>query len=93
MIDGNSNIGKAAFVASQETQNIKHFVTDAKSSGLRWGGDWGNKTKLVNQFDPIHFDLEVDADGSEYAYKYFFNQRQVSLGHPVPTYAESTLAN
>lgn len=93
MIDGSSNIGKSAFVAGQETKNVKHFVSDAKSSGLRWGGDWGNKTNLVSKFDPIHFDLEVDADSDEYTYKYFFNQKQISQGHSVPTYAESTLAN
>jgi hypothetical protein len=82
MIDGPTNMGKAAFIAGTETLNAKNFIEAAKASGLRWGGNFAPKTS--ERFDPIHFDLQVPADSDTYDYKFFFNQRQMSLNQPVP---------
>jgi len=82
MIDGSISLGKAAFVASTATQNAKNFIEAAKASGLRWGGDFSAKNS--DKFDPIHFDLQVASDSDSFEFKFFFNQRQMSLNQPVP---------
>jgi len=80
-IDWNIENGGKAILAKNMVysglpDNVRYFIDAVKEAGLRWGGDWKKR-------DPIHFDREIPATGTDYDMLFFFNQRMVQQHHPL----------
>jgi peptidoglycan hydrolase-like protein with peptidoglycan-binding domain len=74
--DGDVLNTSSSFASGTATSAARAFISAAKSSGLRWGGDF-------TPADPVHFDDFVHPDSDAYAMDYFFAQHCFRQGHPM----------
>lgn len=75
--DGGTVVTSAHYRAKTETENAKSFIEAMKERGLRWGGNF-------SKMDPPHFDRKVPPTTDPFDFKYYFNQRMISEGQPIP---------
>lgn len=75
--DGNNWNTSTNFKKGTETKSAKNLIKAITNSGYRWGGNFGKK-------DTPHFDKQVGSATFTYDAKFFFNQRMISLGQPIP---------
>ena len=78
IIDGNSWNRTKDFKSNKQTKNANAFIKAMKTNGMRWGGNFSNN------FDPPHFDKNLNATSKDFEYKYFFNQRIITEKQVIP---------